>query len=202
MKLCLTLIAVLALSALPASAIADQYRTGILVHARPSQTDGKNCVTLTVLVENLVFVAQQCAALPWNQFVPAEFTERGDVEVRVEEDKLLLRRPSGKDLKARILKKALLRNSRRLGRILAPKQRRPRGGNTLYDAARHRHANAWRNSQLTFTASTYSGTRSGHLDPWNARLRIRRAAASRAVCRRYPTPPKPELLYRAESCIP
>ena len=109
MKLCLTLVAVLALSALPASAIADQYRTGILVHARPSQTDGKNCVTLTVLVENLVFVAQQCAALPWNQFVPAEFTERGDVEVRVEEDKLLLRRPSGKDLKARILKKALPR---------------------------------------------------------------------------------------------
>ena len=66
-------------------------------------------MTLTVLVENLVFVAQQCATLPWNQFVPAEFTEQGDVEVRVEEDKLLLRRPSGKDLRARILKRALLR---------------------------------------------------------------------------------------------
>ncbi len=109
MKLRLILIVFLALSVLPASAITDQYRTGILVHARPSQADGKNCVTLTVLVENLVFVAQQCATLPWNQFVPAEFTEQGDVEVRVEEDKLLLRRPSGKDLKARILKRALLR---------------------------------------------------------------------------------------------
>ena len=109
MKLRLTLIAFVALTALPASAITDQYRTGILVHARPSQAEGKNCVTLTVLVENLVFVAQQCATLPWNQFVPAEFTEQGDVEVRVEEDKLLLRRPSGKDLRARILKRALLR---------------------------------------------------------------------------------------------
>ena len=109
MKLRLTLIAILALSALPARAMTDQYRTGILVHARPSQAEGKNCVTLTVLVENLVFVAQQCATLPWNQFVPAEFTEQGDVEVRVEEDKLLLRRPSGKDLRARILKRALLR---------------------------------------------------------------------------------------------
>jgi hypothetical protein len=109
MKLRLMIAAFLALSLLRASAITDQYRTGILVHARPSQADGKNCVTLTVLVENLVFVAQQCAALPWNQFVPAEFTEQGDVEVRVEEDKLLLRRPSGKDLRARILRKALLR---------------------------------------------------------------------------------------------
>jgi hypothetical protein len=109
MKLRLMLVGILALSTLPASAITDQYRTGILVHARPSQADGKNCVTLTVLVGNLVFVAQQCATLPWNQFVPAEFTEQGDVEVRVEEDKLLLRRPSGKDLKARILKRALLR---------------------------------------------------------------------------------------------
>ena len=109
MKLRLMFIAFVALTALPASAITDQYRTGTLVHARPSQGEGKNCVTLTVLVENLVFIAQQCATLPWNQFVPAEFTEQGDVEVRVEEDKLLLRRPSGKDLRARILKKALLR---------------------------------------------------------------------------------------------
>jgi hypothetical protein len=51
MKLRLMLIAVLALSALPASAITDQYRTGILVHARLSQAEGKSCVTLTVLVE-------------------------------------------------------------------------------------------------------------------------------------------------------
>ncbi len=109
MKLRLILIAFAVMSVFPGSAITDQYRTGILVHARPSQSEGKNCVTLTVLVENLVFVAQQCATLPWNQFVPAEFTEQGDVEVRVEEDKLLLRRPSGKDLKARIMKRALLR---------------------------------------------------------------------------------------------
>ncbi len=109
MKLRLLLVGILALSTLPASAITDQYRTGILVHARPSQADGKNCVTLTVLVGNLVFVAQQCATLPWNAFIPAEFTEQGDVQVRVEEDKLLLRRPSGKDLRARILKRALLR---------------------------------------------------------------------------------------------
>ena len=109
MKLRLMLIAFLVLAVLPASAITDQYRTGILVHARPSQSDGKNCVTLTVLVENLVFVAQQCATLPWNAFIPAEFTEQGDVQVKVEEDKLLLRRPSGKDLRARILKRALLR---------------------------------------------------------------------------------------------
>ena len=109
MKLHLMLIAFLVLAVLPASAITDQYRTGILVHARPSQSDGKNCVTLTVLVENLVFVAQQCATLPWNAFIPAEFTEQGDVQVKVEEDKLLLRRPSGKDLRARILKRALLR---------------------------------------------------------------------------------------------
>ena len=126
MKLRLTLIAILALSALPASAITDQYRTGILVHARPSQAEGKNCVTLTVLVENLVFVAQQCATLPWNQFVPAEFTEQGDVEVRVEEDKLLLRRPSGKDLARKNPQEGFAANSRRPGRILATKQRRSR----------------------------------------------------------------------------
>jgi hypothetical protein len=69
-------------------------------------------VTLTVLVENLVFVAQQCATLPWNAFVPAEFTEQGDVQVRVEDDKLLLQRPGGKDLRARILKKAKLMRTR------------------------------------------------------------------------------------------
>jgi len=96
-------------STVPGVAVTDGYHTGILVHARPSQSEGKECVTLTVLVENLVFVAQQCAALPWNAFVPAEFTEQGDVQVRVEDGKLLLKRPSGKDLKARIVKKALLR---------------------------------------------------------------------------------------------
>jgi hypothetical protein len=106
MKLLLMIVAFLGLSLLRVSAITDQYRTGILVHARPSQADGKNCVTLTVLVEILVFVAQQCATLPWNTFVPAEFTEQGDIQVRVEEDKLLLRRPSGKDLPARVLRKA------------------------------------------------------------------------------------------------
>lgn len=58
MKLHPALIAVLALSIQPALAITDGYRAGILVHARPSQADGKNCVTVTVLVENLVFVAQ------------------------------------------------------------------------------------------------------------------------------------------------
>lgn len=109
MKLRIPLIAFLVASALPALAITDGYRTGILVHARQSQAEGKNCVTLTVLVQNLVFVAQQCAAFPWNAFVAAEFTEQGDIQVRVEEDKLLLRRPTGKDLKARILKRALLR---------------------------------------------------------------------------------------------
>jgi len=109
MKLRLAPVAFLILSTLPSFAIVDAYHTGILVHARPSQSEGKNCVILTVLVENVVFVAQQCAALPWNAFVPAEFTEQGDVQVRVEEDKLLLRRPSGKELRAKILKKALLR---------------------------------------------------------------------------------------------
>jgi hypothetical protein len=109
MKLRLAFVAFLILSTLPAFGIVDGYHTGILVHARPSQGEGKGCVTLTVLLENLVFVAQQCAALPWNTFVPAEFTEQGDVQVRVEEDKLLLKRPSGKELRAKILKKALLR---------------------------------------------------------------------------------------------
>ncbi|HLH06944.1 MAG TPA: hypothetical protein VKW78_06895 [Terriglobales bacterium] len=105
----LTLFVALSLFAVPAAAIIDQYRTGILVHARPSRAEGKNCVTLTVLVGDLVFVAQQCANLPWNAYVPAEFTEQGDVQVRVEEDKLLLRRPNGKDLRAHIVKRALLR---------------------------------------------------------------------------------------------
>ena len=42
-----------------------------------------------------------------NAYVPAEFTEQGDVQVRVEEDKLLLRRPNGKDLRAKIVRRAL-----------------------------------------------------------------------------------------------
>ena len=100
MKWRLILIPFLALSGLPASAITDQYRTGILVHARPSQAEGKNCVMLTVLLENLVFVAQQCAALPWNQFIPAEFTER--------------ERPEGKNPE-----EGSAADSRRPGRILA-----------------------------------------------------------------------------------
>lgn len=96
----------------PAHAIelGEQYRTGVLVHARPSaNADAKNCVTLTVVVGDLVFVAEQCATMPWNAFVPAEFTEQGDVQVRVQEDKLLLRRPNGKDVRAHIVRKALLR---------------------------------------------------------------------------------------------
>ena len=110
MKSCLVLACFLAAMVLPASAMSDQYRTGVLVHMRASQSpEGKNCVTLTLLVENLVFVAQQCATLPWNAYVPAEFTEQGDVQLRVEEDKLLLRRPNGKDLRARIVRRALLR---------------------------------------------------------------------------------------------
>ena len=129
--------------------MTDQYRTGILVHARPSQAEGKNCVTLTVLVENLVFVAQQCATLPWNQFVPAEFTEQGDVEVRVEEDKLLLRRPSGKDLRARILKRALLRTRVDLEEFWRRNSADREEGAPLNDAARDEYANVRIDSQLS-----------------------------------------------------
>ncbi len=103
----LTLLLVL-LAAVPTLAVApNAYQVGQLLDFQVSSMakSNSNCTLVVVVVRDLVVHAMQCANFPWNMFNPAEFTVRGDVEVRFEGDRLMLRRPNGKELKARILRR-------------------------------------------------------------------------------------------------
>ena len=71
-----------------------------------------NCYSVAVQLEEIIYMASQCPALPWNSFMPHEFVEGGDVQVRIEKNKLVLQRPNGKELKARIMKRVKKRASR------------------------------------------------------------------------------------------
>ncbi|MFB3917283.1 MAG: hypothetical protein ACE14M_11175 [Terriglobales bacterium] len=99
-------ILLLTVLALPAWAIErSQYQTGTLLRASGGPVAGSsNCYTVAVQLGDIIYVASQCPVLPWNSFLPHEFIEGGEVQVRVDNSKLILQRPNGKELRAKILR--------------------------------------------------------------------------------------------------
>lgn len=89
----------------PALGAEQTYQSGTLMGAETAAGPDGNCVTLTVFLDKVVYRAVQCSSLPWKAWAPHEFVENAPVEVRVDKDKLVLKRPNGKEFKARIIKR-------------------------------------------------------------------------------------------------
>ncbi|HMK31318.1 MAG TPA: hypothetical protein VK473_16665 [Terriglobales bacterium] len=104
---CLIMVCIFLLSG-EARAVRAPYQTALLVEARRVQGGegvGGDCYLLTIRLRDIVYLAQQCATFYWNSYAPYEFTENGEVEVRLENDKIFLKRPNGKELKARVARR-------------------------------------------------------------------------------------------------
>ncbi len=110
------------LAALPLFAVTpNPYQVGRLIQFQQSgmRGAGDNCTVLIIAVRGLMVHATQCPNFVWNMFDPAEFTVRGEIEVRFEGDRLIVRRPNGKELRAKIFRRIQLtpEERRRLAEI-------------------------------------------------------------------------------------
>ncbi|MFB3814676.1 MAG: hypothetical protein ACE14L_11250 [Terriglobales bacterium] len=83
------------------------YQTGELVDFRVFEGAGSGnpCTVLAITVRELLVHAAHCPTFAWNAFNPAEFTVGGDVQVRFEGSNIVLQRPNGKEIKARITRR-------------------------------------------------------------------------------------------------
>ncbi|HXZ79236.1 MAG TPA: hypothetical protein VEG30_04845 [Terriglobales bacterium] len=105
--LCLAVVCLYLLSS-EARALENSYQTATLIEARRTQAGegvGGDCFVLAIRLRDIVYFARQCALFSWNSYAPYEFTENGEVEVRLENDKIFLRRPNGKELKTRVVRR-------------------------------------------------------------------------------------------------
>jgi hypothetical protein len=78
------------------------YTSGTLLSA---ETCGQNCYRIVVRGGDLVYIAVQTTSMPWNAFAPVEFIENGPIDFRVDKNKLMLKRPNGKECKVTLLKR-------------------------------------------------------------------------------------------------
>jgi len=130
--LCLLVVCLFLLSS-EARALQGAYQTAILIEVRRTQAGegvGGDCYMLTIRLRDIVYFARQCAMFSWNSYAPYEFTENGEVEVRLENDKIFLRRPNGKELKARVARRVRVpqdqnEDVRSLWRTTAPMPQEP-----------------------------------------------------------------------------
>jgi hypothetical protein len=98
--------------AMSAGTSTSGYQTAKLLDARLTATNngmGGQTYELLVQLGNLIIVCSQ-AGKPWGGFLPWEFVINGPVEIRFEGRRLALRRPNGKEIKARILRQAIVEN--------------------------------------------------------------------------------------------
>ncbi len=104
----LTLLLVVCVLCAPALAIKPGWRKAKLMDAQPigAISDGRALAyRIRLLVDGILIDADHHATFYWNSYAPAEFVLNGPVNVRFEGDRILLLRPNGKELKARIVRK-------------------------------------------------------------------------------------------------
>ena len=88
----------------------SNYQVGTLLGARgggsgQSGSMSGNCYSVSVQLGDIIYVAAECPNFYWNSFMPHEFLEGGDVEFRIDKDRLCLKRPNGKELRAKITRR-------------------------------------------------------------------------------------------------
>jgi hypothetical protein len=82
---------------------SERYQQGTLV--RSEACGPEFCQTVVVQAGDMVYVGIHKTNFPWNAYAAHEFVENGDVEFRISGDALMLKRPNGKELKARLTKR-------------------------------------------------------------------------------------------------
>ena len=100
------LVVVIVLAVISAAAESKSYQTGKLldVEVKVYDNDRADYYYITVQLGQMTYVGEYRAAFLWS-YEPKEWVVNDPIEVRFEKDKMFIKRPNGKELKTKVVKR-------------------------------------------------------------------------------------------------